>query len=204
MQYIDLNSVPTLTYYERSSIREHCALSGLIRRMSNIRTFLINQVHEKRADCKRGRFKPRGALIEKLYASILFGGKKRLSSYYIFPLSFRSYLDDLLCRSVCREHDTVLGFSVCGVYFDSANVPPEELHSAFQFDPAEWELNDPAEDQAVLFRFRDEFIEALQHLVNSVQRLGLSAKKDVAELKREVARYSKAANTPSLRVASVN
>lgn len=192
MQYIDLNSVPTLTDSERGSIREHCALSGLIRRMSNIRKFLINQVHEKRADCRRGRFKPRDVALEKLYASILFGGKKHLSSYNIFPLSFRSHLDDLLCRSVCRERDAVLGFSVCGVYFDSANVPLLELHSAFQFDSSEWELDDPAEDQAVLFRFRDEFIGALQHLVTSVQRLGCESKKDVAELKREVARYSKA------------
>jgi hypothetical protein len=190
MQCIDLNLISALTDSERSSIRQHCALSGLIRRMGKIRSFLIDQVHTKRADCRRGRFKPRDPMIGKLYGSVLFGGRKRVSSYDAFPLSFKSYLDDLLLRSVCRERDPTLGFSLCEVYFGAERLPLAELQAAILFEPAEWALNDPAEDRAIFFRFRDEFIESLQHLANEAQRLGLAAKK-VAELRREIARYSK-------------
>lgn len=193
MQCVDLDLIPTLTDSERSSIREHCALSGLIRRIGRIRSFLIDQVHTQRADCRRGRFKLRDPVIEKLYGTILFGGKKRISSYDTFPLSFKSYLDDLLLGSVCRERDPMLGFSLCSVYFNRVeNIPLAELQAAIQFEPAEWALNDPAEDRAILFRFRDEFVQSLQHLANEAKRLGLAAKK-VAELRREIARYSKAA-----------
>jgi hypothetical protein len=191
MPYVDLNTIPNLTDPERSSIREHCALSGLIQRMEAIRAFLIEQVHEKRADCKRGRFKARDPLIEKLYRTVLFGGKRHLSSFSRFPSSFRCYLDDVLLQSVPLALDRNLGFSICNVYYNPKNVPLEELHASLHFNATEWELNDPAEDQATLRRFREEFIQALQHLTDSSKRLGLPARK-MNVLKREVARYSRA------------
>jgi hypothetical protein len=40
------------------------------------------------------------------------------------------------------------------------------------FDTAEWELSEPANDQATLLRFRDEFISVMQQLTDAVVQLG--------------------------------
>jgi hypothetical protein len=196
MEYVNLSSIAELTNNERNSIREHCALSGLIKRMEAIRSFLIDQIHEKRAVCRKGRFRPNDPIIDKLYTSILFGGKKRISSFDRFPSSFKCYLDDLLFRSVKTGNTPSMGFSLCSVYYGTKTLPLKELQDSMLFNTSDWELHDPAQDATTLFRFRDEFLGALQHLANSVQRLGHTTKK-VAELKREITRYSKA-STPEV------
>ena len=56
------------------------------------------------------------------------------------------------------------------------------------FDTAEWELSEPANDQATLLRFRDEFISVMQQLTDAVVQLGGTAI-EVARLKEEIVRY---------------
>jgi len=197
MQYIDLNAVIGLTDAENSAIREHCVLSGLITRMQDIRSFLIKEVHEKRSILlKNGRFRLRDSKSElnRLYSKVLFGGKKQLCSYMDeFPSGFRCYLDDILLKSVKRERDPALGFSICDVYYNTKRLQLEELQTALMFDKSEWELNDPSDDRATLHRFRDEFIEAMQHLVREVKRLGHTAKA-IASLNKEIRRFTKIAS----------
>ena len=190
--HIDLQAVPGLKDAERSLIRKHCALSGVIVRSVSIRSFLIKQIHKKRSNFKGGRFTPRDPKINKLYSKVLFGGKKVLSSFDdSFPSKFKCCLDDHLLRSVKHELDPVLGFSLCDVYYNPERVPVEELQTGMHFNTAEWELSDLGSDQATLLRFRDEFICAMQHLVDAAKQLGHKANV-VAKLQGEITRYCRA------------
>ena len=190
--YIDLNSIVELTDIERNSIREHCALSGLINRMIGIRSFLIKEIHEKRADFKRntGRYKIRDPATCRLYTAILYGGKRGMSSLASFPCNFRGNLDGRLLKSIDIKRDPVLGFSLCNVYYNPEHVPLEDLHTASQFDETEWTLNHPTGDCDILLRFRHEFTDALSQLADAAKWLKCPAK-NVAVLEKEIKRYMK-------------
>ncbi len=56
------------------------------------------------------------------------------------------------------------------------------------FDTAEWELSKPANDQATLLRFRDEFMSLMQQLTDAVVQLGGTVE-EVARLKEEIVHY---------------
>ncbi len=192
MQYIDLDANSHLTDRERSAIREHCILSGLIKRITDIRSFLIKQVNEKCSDFKNGRYKIREPLIDKLVSAIIFGGKKRLNSFDTFPSSFMCCLYEQLCSEVSVKSDPYLEFGVWSIYYKPEEVPLEELQTAMQFNASDWELQGTPKDQEILFRFREDFIEALNHLMEAVKRFG-NKQKQITELRRETARYTKIA-----------
>ena len=193
---IDLDAVHSLANPERDAIREHCRLSGSIQRILAIQSFLIDQVHEKRSVFKRTKFKLNNPEIEKLYSAILFGGRRRHSTFSSFPSSFRCYLDDLLLRAVreTSENKANLGFRMTDVYYGTTRVTLQEMHTAKAFNTAEWELTDPADDRTVIIRYRDEFIELMQRLADFVKGGKHSAKAN-RELKTEIKRYCKAAGS---------
>jgi hypothetical protein len=193
---IDLDAVQSLTNSERDAIRKHCQLSGSILRILAIQSFLVEQVHEKRSVFKKGKFKPNNPEIDKLYSSILFGGRRRVTSFSTFPSSFRCYLDDLLLRDVkeSQENKANIGFRMIDVYYTTTRVTLQEMQKAKAFVTAEWELMEPADDRAVIIRYRDEFIELMQRLADFVKDGKHSAKAN-RELKTEIKRYCKAAGS---------
>ena len=189
MQFVDLRTVPGLKTRERAAIRKHCAFSGRIERTYNIRSFLIKEVHQKRGNQDdNGHYRLEDPNLNEQYNTILYGGQEEPSDFSPYPSVFKSKLEDYLLRSVKRERDVALGFSLCNVYYNPTNTPLEELQAAMLFDTAEWELSEPANDQATLLRFRDEFISVMQQLTDAVVQLGGTAI-EVARLKEEIVRY---------------
>lgn len=192
---IDLDSIDVLSDSERAAIRKHCRLSGSIVRILDIRTFLIEQIHEKRSVFKRRLFKIHDPKLQLLYGKILFGGEKHLTSYSSFPCCFRSYLENVLFQEVPDAKDRgasrELGFNMTAVYYNTQNVRVEEMHTAKKFDTAEWELTDEKSDRDTLLRFRDEFLGLMQSLTDIVEE-NWRPMEEVNKLKKEIRCYKKA------------
>ncbi len=189
MPLIDLNAIACLNHSERDAIREHCRLSGSIVRILAIRTFLIEEIHEKRARLKMKFFKLHCPELEILYRKILFGGKACVTSFHTFPCSFRNHLDSILYQQVNRDAFGKLGFRLASVYYNTHSMNVEEMHTAKEFIISEWELtDDTSNDRLILLKFRDEFIELMQRLTEIAKANG-SPREAVKKLQKETNRY---------------
>ena len=191
---LTIDAIEFLTATERDSLRKHIQLSGSIARIIAIRTFLKEEIHAKRAVEKRGKFMPTDPKTEKLYSAILFGGRKRVTSFDAFPGEFKCQLETMLFREVNQvsEIEAKLKFTLIDVYYGTKNVEVDEMRVAKAFDTAEWELNESGnDDEAILIRFRDEFIVLMRHLA-AIMKEGGQTVKGVAVIKKEIRRYCRA------------
>ena len=145
---ISIEDLTTLTPNEKDLLRKHCELAGHMRRIRHLRTFLVNEIHDKRAVLKRKKYKI-NAELEKPYGKILFGGKKRINGFDTFPCAYQGTLDSLVFRDFRNTAIENLLLSadptICltRFYYD-ASFPIKEFQSAAKFDDSEWALNDPA------------------------------------------------------------
>ena len=144
---ISIEYLTTLTTNEKDLLRKHCELAGHMRRIRHLRTFLVNEIHDKRAVLKRKKYKI-NAELEKPYGKILFGGKKRINGFDTFPCAYQGTLDSLVFRDFRNTAIENLLLSadptICltRFYYD-ASFPIKEFQSAAKFDDSEWALNDP-------------------------------------------------------------
>jgi hypothetical protein len=159
---ISIEDLTTLTPNEKDLLHKHCELAGQMRRIRHLRTFLVNEIHDKRAVLKRNKYKINSEL-ETPYGKILFGGKKRINGFDTFPCAYQGTLDSLVFRDFRNTAIEKLLLSadptICltRFYYDTS-FPIQEFQSAAKFDDSEWALNDPSNDLNILHRFRDEFI----------------------------------------------
>jgi len=159
---LSIDNLTTLTPNEKDLLRKHCDLSGHMRRIRHLRTFLIDEIHNKRSVLKRNKYKINPEL-ETPYGRILFGGKKHLHWFSTFPCAYQGTLDSLIFRdfrhtgieNLLLNSDPVI--MLTSFYYHSS-LPINEFQLAAKFDESEWALNDPANDLNILHRFRDEFI----------------------------------------------
>lgn len=171
---LSIEDLTTLTPNEKDLLRKHCELSGHMRRIRHLRTFLINEIHDKRAVLKRNKYKINPEL-ETPYGKILFGGKKRVTGFDTFPCSYQGTLDSLVFRDFRNTAIENLLLSadpaICltRFYYDES-FPIKEFQSAAKFDDSEWALNDPSNDLNILHRFRDEFIAYMCHVEDVLAR----------------------------------
>jgi hypothetical protein len=190
---LTIDAIESLSATEREFLRKHIQLSGSIMRIIAIQNFLIEEVHAKRAVEKRGKFMPTDPKIEKLYSTILFGGRKRVTSFDAFPSEFKCQLDMMLFREVTRkqvsEIEAKLKFKLIDVYYGTIRVEVEEMRVDKAFDTAEWEFSESGnDDEAILLRYRDEFIVLMRHLAATMKEGGLKVK-ELAGTKKEIRRY---------------
>ena len=166
---ISIEDLTSLAPNEKDLLRKHCELAGHMRRIRHLRTFLTNEIHNKRAVLKRNKYKINSEL-EKPYGQILFGGRKRLNEMFnTFPCAYQGTLDSLLFRDFKHTaiEDLLLkadpAITLTSFYYDSS-FPIKEFQSAAKFDDSEWALNDPSNDLKTLHRFRDEFIAFMRRV----------------------------------------
>ena len=185
----------TLTPTELTLIRKHCELAGSIHRMRRLRSFMKDEIHNKRAVFKRKKYKINPEL-QGPYDKIIFGGKRSFNGFDVFPCEYMGILDSLMFdefRKTNIEQALGPGFpSITGVYYDS-KFPIFELQSAREFDQTEWGLNNPADDLKTLERFRDEFIGLMLHVETVLADTAPEFRKRhrVHRLAKERQRYAK-------------
>ena len=196
---ISISDLTTLTPSESALLKKHCELSGNIHRLVTLRSFLVNEIHEKRGVMKRKKYKIFPEL-ERPYGEILFGGRKSISSFDLFPCSYKGILESLMFREfeytkiekvlldASTEH-----FNLTYLYYNQTDVPIKELHDAFNFDEEEWSLNDATNDIVTLHRFRDELLAYMRRVEEVLKETSAAFRKDngTHRLKNERKRYEK-------------
>jgi hypothetical protein len=199
-----ISDLTALTPSESALLKKHCELSGNIRRLVTLRTFLVNEIHEKRGVMKRKKYKIFPEL-ERPYGQILFGGRKRTSFFDVFPCSYRGILDSLMFREFKHTNiEKVLlkastdHFNLMELYYNQKNVHIKELHDAFKFDEEEWSLNDTTNDIVTLHRFRDEFLAYMRRVEEVLKETSAAFRKDngTKRLTSERKRYAKVCGVP--------
>ena len=196
---IPIANLTTLTPAEKELLRKHCELSGHMRRLKQLRTFLKDEIHNKRAVEKRMKFKIHPEL-KRPYDKIIFMGKKDLHSFQVFPCSYKGTLDSLLFNEF---HHTNIENALTGAFlaegyerpcltrfYYAVDLPIQELQDAYKFDETEWSLGDPADDTTILNKFRDELL-AYMRRVEEVLEQAFQNTRDIRELRNERKRYAR-------------
>ena len=189
---ISIADLTALTPHEKELFLKHCVLAGRMRRLCNLRKFLINEIHTKRGSFRRNpnKYKINPEL------TILCGGKKRVSSLHIFPYSYQNALECLMFFDFNQTNiERVLidaGHSdiakLIGIYY-KPDIAVKEIQDETKFDEREWSFNDQESDFAILERYRDEIISymlrAEELIAQATPTFSLST------LKKERKRYAK-------------
>jgi hypothetical protein len=199
---ISIESLSTLTPAEASLLSKHCELSGSMRRIRHLQRFLIDEIHNKRCVLKRTKFKLLHPKLEKPYNQILYAGRE--SIYSVFPTSYQSLLDSLMFDEFDGTNiqqaltDAKQFLRMTGLYYDP-DFAIRELQDAACFDESEWALDDPANDMAVLRRFRDERIAYMCRVEQVATRnLSREVAKDARKLRNERRRYARVCGDSNL------
>ena len=193
---ISIEDLKALTPHEKELFLKHCKLSGHMRRLRNLREFLIDEIHTKRSSLRRRKYKINPEL-EIPYRTILFGGKKRVTSLDIFPCSYQCALECLLFFDFEQTNiEKVLidaGHSdiarLTGIYHKPDIV--KEIEDETKFDELEWSFNDQDNDLAKLERFQDEIISYMLRAEELIAQGSPAFRKDLNTLKKERKRYAK-------------
>jgi hypothetical protein len=196
---INIQNLTTLTPTETELLRKHCRLSGRVCRLIRLRTFLKDEIHNKRSILKRNKYKihPEWKFV---YDKIIFMGKQNLTSLQAFPCSYRGFLDSLLFDEFHNtnienamldamhanglEHHSLTSF-----YYDNFTFPIQELHDACTFDELEWALNNPADDITTFKRFRDELLTYMRDVEEILEQTSQAF--HTRELRNERRRYER-------------
>ena len=196
---ISISDLTALTPSESALLKKHCELSGNIRRLLTLRSFLVNEIHEKRGTLKRKNYRIIPEL-EQPYRKILFGGRKHVSCFDRFPCSFKGILDSLMFHEFeyTKIEKVILNastdhFRLTDFYYNQNDVPIKQLHDAFKFDEEEWSLNDATNDIVTLHRFRDELLAYMRRVEEVLKETSAAFRKyhRTKRLTTECKRYAK-------------
>ena len=200
---ISIQNLTTLTPTETELLRKHCTLSGRMCRLIKLRTFLKDEIHNKRSVLKRMKYKIHPEL-KWVYDKIIFMGKQNLNSFQVFPCSYRGILDSLLFdefHNTNIENAMLDAFHANGLehhnltsfYYSTFTFPVQELHDTCNFDELEWALNDPADDTSTFERFRDELLAYMRDVEEIMQQTSHAFQNThrTRELRNERRRYER-------------
>jgi hypothetical protein len=157
----------------------HLRLAGGIEMWCNIRSFLIDQMHQKKSSLIRKRYKITDPITNLYYSKYLFEGKRKISSLDIFPCSYKSVLEDVIAAQMPWE------FRVTSIYYNHMNKPDRFRYS--DFDESEWSLSIgdtmSPNDIEVMQRYKTGLVQFLDLCLNVVLQSPRS-KSDHGRLKR--------------------
>ena len=72
----------------------------LIEEFDKVNDSLIEQFHSKKFIAKGTKFYPSNKKEEEIYLKVLFRGKREINSWDTFPCTFKSRMEDAMCKEI--------------------------------------------------------------------------------------------------------
>lgn len=174
---------------------KHLRHSGDIRRILDIRDYLIEQFHETKCikKCRKdvcARYYPRSDIDERYQTKFLYDKDRSNSSLNDFPCQFSSELENCFFAEIPAAHDMPF-WDATQIYYNwRSGLFSHRKREYAYFDPALWQLSAHptlnAADIAMLEKFQDELLGLCESIVELTRsRLLL---KELRRLQKRVGR----------------
>ncbi len=155
-------------------LAEHHKYGAGILKWGNIRRHLIDQIHHKKCELVRNKYKilP-GTKTKRIYDVVLFLGKKSQNEFDTWPCEFKNQMENALCEEIsCQEPND---FNEIDVYYNvggDMNPFKDIQNELLAFNVDEWSLDASSEmtehDLHVIKSFIDQFSAFLDALLSKM------------------------------------
>lgn len=168
-------------------VLKHLKIAGSFDKWLDIRYFLMEQFHTKKAFFKRKKYSIQDPLASIYYRKYVFMGKEYINSLTPFPCDFKTNMEEILAS----ELDEV-GFDTTSVYYQN---PLKPAHLRFdEFEKGEWILSDGPKMSHKDKQTLENFKKGVLNLVEDCITMMKNHEKEDNDCKKEYKRLLKKMN----------
>src|SRR5579872_2745250 len=106
----------TLPEGDRKTVTRHLSHRFELQRLLDIQNFLIDQVHNRKADQERSGTRIKNALTKYYYLKFLFWGLKCIDDRCVVRCTFRSVMENIAFQELSTFSANHQNFNPCYIY----------------------------------------------------------------------------------------